>query len=273
MKLSLKNLTASLAAIAVVATPALAHATEFFLIGTRHVYLIGNSPYLNVDQRFAAEQQYADAVAAAQASYDGAIAAGQDTQIAVANLQDQLDRAAQDRDTQLSILYTPEDQIIATHPEFSLVGDGPYQVLEVETARPVFVEYKLWLPWVGYRVEPGYYGWKYGRTYHHFDEFHGAHVAWLRDYAKQGQPIFVGKLTGTKGPITISLSPVKIKHILVQGNGNGNGSGLPGVDGPKGPQGPDRGNKKDGPESGPKGKDPVKGEPQKKDGDVKGKNK
>ena len=81
------------------AAPAMAHAERiFYLVGTRHVYMIGKDMYAHVDEREKIEQDYADEVAADNDTYQKALADGSDQQ----KETDDLNSALDDRQTSVT---------------------------------------------------------------------------------------------------------------------------------------------------------------------------
>jgi len=179
------------------ALPTAANAALYFLVGSRHVYRIGTSPYINVGPRQQIEQQYADAVNSAQASYDQRINAGEDPQAVSNDLNNELNYDADQRDAALAGLYQPDDAIRISHPELVIQGDGPYQVIGVETHGPIWGNFIVYKPWPTYVfVGPAPYGWVYGHPYNPY-AFHHVYLGWHTSWIAGGG-LYVG-LFGSHG--------------------------------------------------------------------------
>ena len=188
-------------------TPAIANARRiYFLVGVRHVYRIGPDRDLYIDQREDIEKTYADGVASDEATFqqhvDGGASAATEGQ---ARDQD-LELLAEDRDKSLGALFDVRDDLRATHPEFNLRGDGPYQVIGVDyhmqTDVVVYDDYCVYAPWPGYVVVGHPYGgWVYGTVYTP-GLFVSCYSGWSVSFGVGiGVPLFWGGFVGHAGPV------------------------------------------------------------------------
>jgi len=209
-----KILAAAMGVLALGAIPSAANASVYFLVGSRHVYRIGTSPYIAVTERQGIEQTYADEVNDAQARYDERIKAGDDPQVVGDELNLALDAAANRRDESLASLYQPDDAVRVSHPELVIDGDGPYQVIGVQTAGPVWSNFVVYRPWPSYVVVDAPYGWVYGRPYSPF-AFHQAYSVWFSTWSGHGGA-YVG-LYGHHGFVNVGIS----LNIRLYGHNNG----------------------------------------------------
>ncbi len=203
MKLNTKTIIAAAGALLFALAPALASAERmYFLVGVRHVYQIGNDPYVNVGPRETIEKAYADRVADDQNTFQQHIDAGADS-ATESNLLDQdLDDAAYDRDQQLGALFELRDDLRASHPELQIQGDGPYQVMGIDFHRSasayIFTNFVVYAPWPGYVSVGGYYGgWVFGVSYQP-GIFINLYSGWHRSY---GGGRFYGGFYGSGGPV------------------------------------------------------------------------
>ena len=157
MKLSPKILIAAVGAFLFCAAPAIANAERvYFLVGTRHVFRIGQDQYAHVEDRQKIEQDYADQVAADHEEFSKAVDGGADPDKETADLNNALGEIAEQRDQQLGAIYENADYERDRHPELRIDGDGPYQVIGVTYHRRANIEvydnFVVYAPWPGYTV-------------------------------------------------------------------------------------------------------------------------
>jgi|GEM_PF-4237713 len=190
-----------------------------FLVGTRHVYRMEYPDPFTSDRR-AIEQNYADAVAAAQSDFEKN-PDGLEQAKAEEVLNQRLDDAARKRDQDLGSLYEVDDAAKDRHPEFIVDEDGPYQVMGVHFQGAVFQTVVYYEPWPGYLGEPPY-GWRW-REAHADVEWRSTYGVHHERWVREGRRPF-GKLIGRRGPVELKL---------VKGEG--------GTFHVKGPVGPDAG--------------------------------
>lgn len=206
MKAQTKTLIAALGAVLFIAAPAVANAERvYFLVGTRHVYRVGNDEYARVDDRKAIEQKYADQVAKDQEEYEKLIQDGSTPEKEGPEFNKALDDLATERDTQLGAIYEMADEEAVRHPELKVEGDGPYQVMGVEMhvryQREVIENIVVDAPWQGYEVVEQPYGWEYGTVYAP-TEFVRVYGGWHAQYIADGRPAYVG-IVGRRGEVKV----------------------------------------------------------------------
>ena len=204
MNLIKKTILAAFTVAAAVIAPQSAQAdTIYYLVGTRHVYLIGHDRYAHVDERKVIEQNYADAVAHDQDEYNKAIDGGADPAAETPEFNKALEDLALERDNQLADLYERADYERIRHPELQIEGDGPYQVMGINYHMlggfQIFDSYVVYAPWPEYVVEDRPYGWTYDVVYTP-TVFVNVYLSWHRAYIEAGRPPFVG-FVGRRGPI------------------------------------------------------------------------
>lgn len=202
-------------------------ASLVYLVGLRHVYSVQFLPDPHENDRQQVEEDYAAAVQKAQKQYDTDMASihGEESQDNGAihqvdrdqvqqNLEEDIANAADRREGAFSEMYTNCDYVRASHPEFRVDQDGPYQVIEVQTApggEYSNVVYYQPYPWyVG--VCP--FGWAWGRPY-----AWGAfgiqiglfHSTWI----SIGAPVFAPMYYG--GGVFIVNAPIREAVIVNRG--------------------------------------------------------
>ena len=206
MKAQTKTLIAALGAVLFIAAPAVANAERvYFLVGTRHVYRVGNDEYARVDDRKVIEQNYADQVAKDQEEYDKLIQGGSTPEKEGPDFNKALEDLAAERDNQLGAIYEKADDEAVRHPELRVEGDGPYQVMGVEMhvryQREVIESIIVDAPWQGYEVVERPYGWEYGTVYAP-TEFVRVYGGWHAQYIADGRPAYIG-IVGRRGEVKV----------------------------------------------------------------------
>ena len=206
MKTQTKTLIAALGAVLFIAAPAVANAERvYFLVGTRHVYRVGNDEYARVDDRKVIEQNYADQVAKDQEEYDKLIQGGSTPEKEGPDFNKALEDLATERDNQLGAIYEKADEEAVRHPELRVEGDGPYQVMGVEMhvryQREVIENIVVDAPWQGYEVVERPYGWEYGTVYAP-TEFVRVYGGWHAQYVADGRPAYIG-IVGHRGEVKV----------------------------------------------------------------------
>ena len=171
MRLSLKTKIALLAISLSMLVPAMASAERiYYLVGVRHVYLIGPNRDLQLPRREEIEKNYADDVAADQATYQQHVAAGADKTQESILFNNALEDDAVQRDQKLGAIFEQRDDLRADHPQLQIRVDGPYQVVGIEQhwyhGALIFDHFAVFAPWPGYIAVGGYYGgWQWGLWY------------------------------------------------------------------------------------------------------------
>ena len=167
----------------------------YFLVGTRHVYRIGSTPYAHVEERRAIEQAYADQVAEDQDQYNRAIDGGASPDAEGPEFNRALSDLALERDRRLSALYENVDFERIRHPELQIEGDGPYQVIAMNFHLlgefQIIDSFSVSAPWPGYAVVDPPYGWTYDVVYTP-TVFVNVYAGWHRVYVEDGCPAFYG---------------------------------------------------------------------------------
>ncbi len=171
MKLEPRKTALALGASLFLMTPALASAERiYFLVGTRHVYRIGPDRDANLTQREEIEKTYADGVAQDQNTFQDHLSKGANKDEESKELNQDLDRLADERDKSLGAIFELRDDIRQRHPELHIEGDGPYQVMGIDFHMhanvEVFDNFVVYAPWPGYVcIGAPYGGWAYGVVY------------------------------------------------------------------------------------------------------------
>ena len=201
-----KTILAAVGAVLFTAAPAIASAERvYFLVGTRHVYRIGNYQYDHLPERQKIEQDYADGIAADKDTYDKAIAGGADPAVEGPPFNKALEDRAVERDQRLGAIFENADYERDRHPQLRLDGDGPYQVIginfHVHANVEVFDDFVVYAPWPGYVVVDRPYGWSYGVVYTP-GVFFNLYIGWHAGFIAAGSPFFFG-FVGHSGPIGV----------------------------------------------------------------------
>jgi hypothetical protein len=145
---------------------------EYFLVGPRHVFLIGPDPTLHQAERKEIEQTYMDGVAGDRAAYQARIEFGGNAPLQAKNRDADIEVLANERDQSLGTLYQLRDDLRESHPELKSIDvDGPYQVIGIDYEitgdnSVAFDDMVVYEPWPDYAFtgEP-YGGWTYGTVY------------------------------------------------------------------------------------------------------------
>lgn len=182
-----------------------AHAERrYLLVGMRHVYDIPSWPDPNAAARKQAEEEYAQAVKAAQDRYDtsmisiagseaadnGAIHQGDRDAVQYQAEQD-IEHAAETRDEELSKLYPTDDAEIQQYPDLAGDADGPYRVLALDLLpSPQVQDVEFLEPYPEFEG-PAPFGWTYGEP-HPWFQFTILAEGWHKRWASHGRPAFVG---------------------------------------------------------------------------------
>ena len=195
-----------------------------YLVGLRHVYSIPAYPDVHQLDRQQIEEDYAAEVADAQKHYDSDMASIRDEETKDSGNVHQIDRdqvqenlekdladAGEKRESALGQLYTQCDYVRTSHPEFAVDQDGPYRVIEVQTAPTgdysEVVYYQPYPMYVG--VCP--YGWAWGEPYPYLAwgvQVRLFHSTWITIGCPVYEPMFYG------GAVFVIDAPVRQNVIL-----------------------------------------------------------
>jgi len=164
---------------AVIGLTAHASATrEYYLVGLRHIYMFDVWPDTHKLDRQAIEEDFSAAVATAQVQYDTDMASIRteetqdngnihqvDRDAVQQNIEQAIADAADTRDASLGQLYVQCDYIRASHPEFQVDQDGPYQVMGCDTSpEGDFIDVCYYRPYPLY-LDPCPFDWTWGHPY------------------------------------------------------------------------------------------------------------
>ena len=204
MNILTKTMIAAAGAVVMAMAPATAHAERvYFLVGTRHIFRIGPSRDINLEQRIEIEKSYADGVAADRDTFQKNLDSGADREKESDLLNEDLDRLADERDNALGAMFERVDGMRERHPELRIDGDGPYQVMGIDfhyrNDVEVFERFVVYAPWPGYViVDRPYGGWVWGIEYGP-TVFFNLYFGW-HDHYYHGER-FVGGFYGHRGPV------------------------------------------------------------------------
>ena len=203
-------------------------AREHYLVGLRHVYMFDVWPDTHKEDRQAIEESYAADVAAGQQQYDADMASIRDEEAKYSGNVHQIDRdavqqnleqaigeAADKRDASLSQLYVECDYVRASHPEFAVDQDGPYQVMGIDVAADgTFNDVVFYCPYPMY-LGPCPFGWGWGRPYP-FVAF-GLQVSLFHStWLSIGSPVFTPMYSASG--LVVVLAPVRMNVIVNRAN-------------------------------------------------------
>jgi len=206
-------------------------ATVVYLVGIRHIYSIPAYPDTHQQDRQQIEEDYAAAVADAQKHYDADMASIHDEEAKDSGAVHQLDRdavqenlekdvsdAADKRDVALGQIYPICDSVRASHPEFKVEQDGPYKVVEVETAPSGdYTNVVYYQPYPTY-IEPCPYGWVWGQPYPFLAwgvQIRLWHSMWITFGCPFYEPMYYG------GGVFVFSAPVRSDVIVGRAGWNG----------------------------------------------------
>jgi len=199
-------------------------ATLVYLVGLRHVYSIPAYPDAHQLDRQQIEEDYAAAVADAQKHYDADMASIHDEEAKDSgnvhqedrdqvqqNLEKDIADAADKREAAFAEIYPVCDTVRASHPEFSVEQDGPYKVIEVETAPTgEYTNVVYYQPYPMY-MDVCPYGWAWGQPYPYMAWgvqcrlFHSMWITW-------GSPFFAPMYYG--GVVFVFNAPIRNDVIV-----------------------------------------------------------
>lgn len=199
-------------------------ATLVYLVGVRHVYAIPVYPDAHQLDRQQIEEDYAAAVADAQKHYDADMASihdeeakdsgnihQQDRDAVQENLEKDIADASDRREAALAQIYPVCDSVRSSHPEFAVDQDGPYRVIEVETAPSgEYSNVVYYQPYPMY-MDPCPFGWAWGEPYPFLTwgvQLRLFHSMWITI----GCPFFAPMYYG--GGVFVFSAPVRTEVIV-----------------------------------------------------------
>ncbi len=195
-----------------------------YLVGLRHVYSIPALPDPHELDRQNIEEDYSAAVADAQKKYDADMASIKDEEAKDSgnihqedrdqvqqNLEKDIAEAAEKREGALAEIYPVRDEVRESHPEFKVDQDGPYHVIEVQTAPTGEYSHVVYYRPYPLCEEVCPFGWAWGQPY-----AYGAfgmqirlfHNTWL----SIGAPVFAPMYYG--GAVFIVEAPCRTEVIV-----------------------------------------------------------
>jgi hypothetical protein len=202
-------------------------ATFVYLVGIRHIYAVPAYPDVHQEDRQQIEEDYAASVAEAQKHYDADMASiheeeakdsgsihQNDRDAVQENLEKDLAEASDRREGALSQIYQTCDSVRVTHPEFKVDQDGPYKVVEVESAPTgEYTNVVYYQPYPAY-IEPCPYGWVWGQPYPFVSwgvQIRIGHNLWITLGSPFYEPMYYG------GGVYVFDAPVRREVIIERG--------------------------------------------------------
>lgn len=206
-------------------------ATLVYLVGLRHVYAIPAYPDVHQIDRQNIEENYAAAVEGAQKQYDADMASihdeeakdsgnvhQQDRDQVQMNLEKDISDAADKREAALADIYPLADSLRASHPEFAVEQDGPYRVIEVESAPSgEFTNVVYYQPYPMY-VDVCPFGWVWGQPYPYMTwgvQIRTWHGWWLSVGCPFYAPMYYD------GAVFVVNAPIRSEVVLNRSGWNG----------------------------------------------------
>lgn len=199
-------------------------ARQYYLVGLRHVYMFDVWPDTHKLDRQAIEEEYSAALSSGQQLYDADMTSIREEETKDGGMIHQIDRdavqqnleqaiaeAAETRDANLGQLYVECDYVRATHPEFQVDQDGPYQVMGCDVTPDGDFQYVCFYKPYPLYAGPCPYGWDWEHPYPFMSfglEIRLYHTTWL----SIGSPVFTPMYHGGE-PVRL-LAPIRMNVIV-----------------------------------------------------------